>query len=106
MCLQAVLAGRKVRDERGNRTNLYVVCLAGSGSGKDNARLINKAVLFKAGLNGLEGNEDLASDAGLVTAVEAEPAILFQIDEFGRHGSAPLATRRRPRTCSTSSPRS
>ncbi|MFN9132653.1 MAG: bifunctional DNA primase/polymerase, partial [Phycisphaerales bacterium] len=43
MCLQAVLAGRKVRDERGNRTNLYVVCLAGSGSGKDNARLINKA---------------------------------------------------------------
>ena len=84
MCLQAVLAGRKVRDERGNRTNLYVVCLAGSGSGKDNARLINKAVLFKAGLNGLEGNEDLASDAGLVTAVEAEPAILFQIDEFGR----------------------
>ena len=84
MCLQAVLAGRKVRDERGNRTNLYVVCLAGSGSGKDNARMINKAVLFKAGLNGLEGNEDLASDAGLVTAVEAEPAILFQIDEFGR----------------------
>ncbi len=84
ICLQAVLAGRKVRDERGNRTNLYVVCLAGSGSGKDNARLINKAVLFKAGLNGLEGNEDLASDAGLVTAVEAEPAVLFQIDEFGR----------------------
>ena len=41
------------------------MCLAGSGSGKDNARLINKAVLFKAGLNGLEGNEDLASDAGL-----------------------------------------
>jgi hypothetical protein len=84
MCLQAVLAGRKVRDERGNRTNLYAVCLAGSGSGKDNARLINKAVLFQAGLNGLEGNEDLASDAGLVTAVEAEPAVLFQIDEFGR----------------------
>ncbi|MCC6284786.1 MAG: DUF3987 domain-containing protein [Phycisphaerales bacterium] len=84
ICLQAVLAGRKVRDERGNRTNLYVVCLAGSGSGKDNARLINKDVLFKAGLNELEGNEELASDAGLVTAVEAQPAVLFQIDEFGR----------------------
>lgn len=84
ICLQAVLAGRKVRDERGNRTNLYVVCLAGSGSGKDNARIINKDVLFKAGLNELEGQEDLASDAGLVTAVEAQPAVLFQIDEFGR----------------------
>jgi hypothetical protein len=84
VCLQAVLAGRKVRDERGNRTNLYIVCLAGSGSGKDNARMINKSVLFKAGLNELEGQEDLASDAGLVTAVEAQPAVLFQIDEFGR----------------------
>lgn len=84
ICLQAVLAGRKVRDERGNRTNMYVVCLAGSGSGKDHARFINKIVLHNAGLGRLEGGEDLASDAGLVTAVEAEPAILFQIDEFGR----------------------
>jgi len=84
LCLQAVLAGRKVRDERGNRTNIYVVCLASSGSGKENARKLNKDILFQAGLPELEGNEDLASDAGLVTAVEAQPAVLFQIDEFGR----------------------
>jgi len=84
ICLQAVLCGRKVRDERGNRTNLYCVGVASSGAGKDHARKVNKNVLFSAGLVEHEGNEDLASDAGLVTAVEAEPAILFQIDEFGR----------------------
>ncbi|MCB9838224.1 MAG: bifunctional DNA primase/polymerase [Phycisphaeraceae bacterium] len=84
VCLQAVLAARKVRDERGNRTNLYCVGVAPSGAGKDHARKVNKKILFASGLVGHEGNEDLASDAGLVTAVEAEPASLFQIDEFGR----------------------
>jgi len=84
ICLQAVLAARKVRDERGNRTNLYCVGIAPSGAGKDHARKVNKNALFQAGMNTHEGNEDLASDAGLVTAVEQQPAILFQIDEFGR----------------------
>lgn len=84
VCLQAVLAARKVRDERGNRTNLYCVGLAPSGAGKDHARKVNKNVLFSADLVEHEGSEDLASDAGLVTAVEHQPASLFQIDEFGR----------------------
>jgi len=84
VCLQAVLAARRVRDERGNRTNLYCVGIAPSGAGKDHARKVNKNILFAADLVEHEGNEDLASDAGLVTAVENEPAILFQIDEFGR----------------------
>ncbi len=84
ICLQSVLAARKVRDERDNRTNLYCIGIAPSGAGKDHARKVNKNILFHSGLNQHEGNEDLASDAGLVTAVEAQPAILFQIDEFGR----------------------
>lgn len=84
LCLQAVLAGRKVRDALGNRTNLYAVGVADSGAGKDHARKVNKAILFEAGAIDLEGNEDLASDAGLFSAVEAQPAVLFQMDEFGR----------------------
>jgi DNA modification methylase len=84
LSLQAVLAARKVRDERGNRTNLYAVGVAPSGGGKDHARKVNRNVLFQAGLDHLEGSEGLASDAGLVTAVAAQPGILFQIDEFGR----------------------
>jgi hypothetical protein len=84
ICLQATLAARKVRDERGNRTNMYCVGIAPSGAGKDHARKVNKNILFAADMFEHEGNEELASDAGLFTAVEAEPAILFQIDEFGR----------------------
>jgi hypothetical protein len=84
ICLQAVLAGRKVCDERGNRTNVYCVGLAKSGAGKDHARKLNRDILFAAGIEDLEGNEDLASDAGLFAAVEQQPALLFQLDEFGR----------------------
>jgi len=84
IALQGVLAGRKVRDGRGNRTNLYIVGIAHSSAGKDHARQINKDILAKSGLGSLEGNEDIASDAGLFSAVEASPAVLFQIDEFGR----------------------
>jgi hypothetical protein len=84
ICLQAVLAARKVRDERGNRTNLYVVGVAESGHGKDHPRKVNRNILCLAGLDTLEGPEELASDAGLVSEVEKQPGILFQLDEFGR----------------------
>lgn len=84
ICLQSVLAARKVRDESGNRTNLYVVGVSPSGSGKEYARKVNKNVLLYADLAHLEGNEDVASDAGLISAAEEEPGILFQIDELGR----------------------
>ena len=84
ICLQATLAGRKVRDDRDNRTNMLIIGTAASGAGKDHARKVNRNILFQAGLSHLEGNEDLASDAGLLAAVEKSPAILFQLDEFGR----------------------
>lgn len=84
LCLQAVLAARRVCDERGNRTNLYVIGVADSGRGKDHGRKVNRSILFHAGLDTLEGNEDIASDAGLVAALESSPAALFQLDEFGR----------------------
>jgi hypothetical protein len=84
LTLQAVLAGRKVRDERGKRTNFYAVCVARSGAGKDHARQVNKRILEAAGADELEGHEDIASDTALMRAVEAQPAILFQLDEFGR----------------------
>jgi hypothetical protein len=83
--LQAVLAARKVCDQRGNRTNLYVVGVASSGSGKDHPRAVGKRILAEADLAHLDGNDDIASDSGLVAAVHHQPAIIFYIDEFGRH---------------------
>ncbi len=82
--LQGVLAGRKVRDELDNRTNIYAVCVARSGAGKDHARKLNREILIKSGQAHLEPCEDLASDAGLTAAVEASPACILQHDEFGR----------------------
>jgi hypothetical protein len=84
ICLQAVLAGRVVQDEWGNRTNLYVIGIADAGYGKDRGRKVNRSVLFHAGLDHLEGSEEIASDAGLVTTVEQQPRVLVQLDEFGR----------------------
>ncbi len=81
--LQAVLVARKVRDERGNRTNLYTVAVALSSAGKDKPREVNDRILELAGVD-LLGNEEVTSDAAVLTALEARPAILFQFDEFGR----------------------
>jgi len=84
IALQAVLAARKVRDLRGNRTNLYLVSVADSGAGKEHARKVCKQILYLSGLSYLEANDEIASDAGLISATEPEPGCMFQIDEFGR----------------------
>ncbi len=84
LCLQGVIAGRKVRDRSGTRTNIYCISLAPTGMGKDHARRINKQILFEAGLGNLEGAESVASHAAIESAVADTPAILFQFDEFGR----------------------
>ena len=83
LCLLAVLAGRKIKDSMGTRTNVYVLNVAGSGSGKDWARTINQQLLEAADLAELEGAEEWASDTGLRREVEASPCVLFQVDEFG-----------------------
>ena len=84
IALQGTLAGRKVRDEVNTRTNVYCLGICRSGQGKERAREVNKEILYRAGLEKLAGPEGLASHAGLVAAVELQPAILLQLDEIGR----------------------
>lgn len=84
ICLQAVLAARKICDPFGSRTNLYVIAMAGSGKGKDHPRVVNRRILTGSGLLELEGPEDLASDAGLLSALAHQPGLLMQLDEVGR----------------------
>lgn len=84
LTLLAALTGRKIRDEFGTRTNLYCLSVCRTGGGKDRARIVNKEILFQSGLQKYVGPESVASSAGLVSAVEAQPAILFQWDEIGR----------------------
>lgn len=55
-----------------------------TGGGKEWGRQINKELLYRAGMGAMIGNEDIASHAGIVSAIESQPAQLMQIDEFGR----------------------
>lgn len=81
---QATLAGRKLKDALGNRTNLYIVSTAPSGTGKDHALKINARLFVAAGADMLLGPGELASDSGLSNHVEKHPASLLQIDELGK----------------------
>ena len=92
IALMATITGRKVCDTSGTRTNCYVLGLAPSGAGKEQARKINKEILIRAGGEGMLGPERIASSAGLVASVHNAPAILFQIDEIGHL----LATMKNP----------
>jgi hypothetical protein len=84
LSLLSVITGRKIQDYSGTRTNIYVICPAPSGSGKDHSRQINKLLLTLAGDGGdkMIGPEGFGSHAGLVSYLAENEATLFQIDEF------------------------
>ena len=81
LALQALLAGRKVRDEADNRTNLYILGLANSGAGKDYPRKVNQKILLEAGIPESLG-DTFASGEGIEDRLFGNPAVLFQTDEI------------------------
>ena len=84
IALLATITGRKVKSEFGTRTNVYVLGLAPSGAGKEQARKTNKELLNAAGGDHLIGPERIASSAGLTSFVASQLSPLFQLDEVGR----------------------
>lgn len=92
LALVSTITGRKVQTEFGTRTNVYVLGLGESGSGKESARKVNKDLLYLAGGEIHIGPERLASSAGLTAFVKDRLAVLFQIDEIGNM----LATMKNP----------
>ena len=83
LAVMSLITGRKVRDHLGNRTNLYVLAMAPTASGKEHPRQKVKELLLTVGGESLTGPEDLASAAGLGARLVDHPATLFQFDEFG-----------------------
>lgn len=81
LAMQALLAGRKVRDSANNRTNIYLLALAHSASGKDHPRKVNFELLAKCQASGMFGAA-FASGEGIQDAMAAQPAMLFQTDEI------------------------
>lgn len=81
LSLQAVLAGRRVRDPGDNRTNLYLLGLAHSSAGKDFPRKLNKQVLREVGMAECVG-ETFASGEGIQDSLFMTESMVFQTDEI------------------------
>jgi len=81
VALQATLAGRKVRDPQDNRTAIYLLGLANTGTGKDFPRKVNQRILAEAGMAGAIA-DGFASGEGLEDRMHLMPVMLFQTDEI------------------------
>ncbi|WP_345319672.1 bifunctional DNA primase/polymerase [Novipirellula rosea] len=81
MALQSYLAGRKVATTGDLRTNIYLLALAGSGTGKEFPRKVNSQVLFQIGESHSLGDK-FASGEGIQDALARSNKMLFQNDEM------------------------
>ena len=81
MALQSFLAGRKVCTTGDLRTNIYLLALAGSGTGKEFPRKVNSQVLFQVGMSASLGDK-FASGEGIQDALVRTGCMLFQNDEM------------------------
>ena len=81
MALQSFLAGRKVCTPGDLRSNIYLLALAGSGTGKEFPRKVNSNILYEVGLVSALGDK-FASGEGIQDALVRTGAMLFQNDEM------------------------
>ena len=81
MALQSYLAGRKVATTGDLRTNIYLLALAGSGTGKEFPRKVNSQVLFQIGETQALGDK-FASGEGIQDCLARSNKMLFQNDEM------------------------
>ena len=81
VALQSFLAGRKVCTAGDLRTNIYLLALASSGTGKEFPRKVNSQVLHQVGLSSSLGDK-FASGEGIQDALIRTGCMLFQNDEM------------------------
>jgi hypothetical protein len=81
LACQSFLASRKVRSELTSRPSVYLLALAGSGTGKDYPRLVNQFILTHIGM-GSHIVDTCASGEGLEDLMVVKQVLLMQTDEF------------------------
>lgn len=81
LALQSYLCGRKVCDEGDLRSNIYLLALASSGTGKDFPRRVNSQILLSMGHIASLGDK-FASGEGIQDSLVRTGAMLFQNDEM------------------------
>jgi len=84
IALFGAILGRKVRDDYDTRTNVMILGLSPSGSGKEHPRQCCKRILYEADLAKINAPERIGSHAGLISVVSTHPVRLFLLDEIGR----------------------
>ncbi|MBF0436486.1 MAG: PriCT-2 domain-containing protein [Magnetococcales bacterium] len=97
ICALGALIGRRFRTESDVRSNIYIIGIADSGSGKNHSREVITNLFITAELDKYLGGNRIASGAGLLRAVFDHPAILFQQDEFGMFLQAAADRKRSPK---------
>lgn len=81
--LVATVMGQKYETETGLRTNLYLVSIGPTASGKEHGRKCIKDILNESELSKYLGGEEIRSGQGLLAAMERCSNSVFQLDEFG-----------------------
>ena len=82
IAMVGAISGRKIKTSTGLRTNVYLVGLAPSGSGKEGPRNDNVKAFNQSQIPQYLGSEDPASDSALVRELHDRPSLLMQIDEM------------------------
>ena len=80
MAMLSHLTGRRYKDQRGGRFNLYLLALAKSGTGKEHPRSVNIDLATVTGIVG-EFGDTFASGEGLEDSLLISPAMIYQVDE-------------------------
>lgn len=75
--------GRRYATEWDTRTNIYIVGLAPTGSGKDHSRKQIKKLLHAAYLDDFYAGDSIVSAPGMLRGVEKHPAQILLLDEIG-----------------------
>lgn len=83
LAVAGAVFGRRYQGHTGIRTNLYMVGIAPTGSGKEHSRSCMKALLGLAGQDELLGGDKIISAAGVATMLAKFPRRVIQLDEIG-----------------------
>lgn len=75
--------GRRYASPWDTRTNVYIVGLADTGSGKDHSRKQIKKLMVAAGLHDFLAGDSIVSGPGLLRGIEGHPAQILHLDELG-----------------------
>ncbi|HBT78533.1 MAG TPA: hypothetical protein DEB39_16795 [Planctomycetaceae bacterium] len=81
LACQSFLVSRKVRSASTSRPSVYLLALAGSGTGKDYPRLVNQHILSCINM-GSHIIDSCASGEGLEDRIVIKQVLLMQTDEF------------------------